>query len=151
VSNQKESSHQAEEMNTELIEDVLKRLQELRHKLLHLHKILLELERENFERQFGRVNSGELLQLLINNPQFAWLRTISALVVELDEALDQDEPATREELLNLFTRAREVLTSPAYEEFHLKYQAALQTKPDVVMAHADVMTLLRQEPKSKSS
>jgi hypothetical protein len=135
------------EPNSQLIDSTRTRVQQFRLKLLQLHKILLELERENFERSSGRVNSGELLQLLINNAQFAWLRTISALVVEIDEALDQDEPATTDELLNLFTQAREVFTSPANEEFQQKYQAALQNKPDVVMAHAAVMTFLRPDAK----
>jgi hypothetical protein len=130
------------------INDVVKRLQDLRHKLLHLHKILLERERASYERQYGRVNSGELLQLLINNPQFAWLRTISALVVEIDEALDQDDPATLQQLMDLFTHARDVLASTANEEFQQKYQAALQDSPDVVMTHADVVTLLRHNEKA---
>ena len=58
-------------------------LQDLRTRLLHLHKTLLEMERLNFEKKSGRVTPGELLQLVINDPQFAWLRTISALVVEI--------------------------------------------------------------------
>jgi hypothetical protein len=55
----------------------LKHLRELRRRLLHLHKTLLEMERADFERFFGRVTSGELLQLVINHAQFAWLRLIS--------------------------------------------------------------------------
>ena len=42
------------------------------------------------ERDFGRLTSGELLQLVINHAQFAWLRLISALVVQIDEMLDAD-------------------------------------------------------------
>src|SRR5882762_8854553 len=92
-------------------------LEGLRIKLLDLHKELLDLERRNFEQRFGPVNSGELLQLVINDPQFAWLRMISALVVEIDETLNDDEPATLSDFEDLISQARVLLTSPGNEEF----------------------------------
>ena len=120
-------------------------LHDLRFKLLHLHKSLLDMERTNFEKMFGRVTRGELLQLVINHAQFAWLRMISALVVEIDEILNGDEPATLSDIEGLLTQARLLFTSPANDEFHQKYQAALQQEPAVVMAHSAVMKLLRTE------
>ena len=126
-------------------ESQLTRLRDLRLKLLPLHKSLLELERVNFEKKFGRVNSGELLQLVINHAQFAWLRVISALVVEIDEMLNGDQPATLSDMESLFAQARLLFTSPANEEFHQKYQAVLQQEPAVVMAHSGVMKLLREK------
>ncbi len=121
----------------------ISRLRDLRRKLLHLHKSLLDMERADFEKMFGSVNSGELLQLVINGTQFAWLRRISALVVEVDEILDQDEPAKLSDREDLITQVRRLLTSPEDEEFGAKYQAALQRQPTVVMNHAEVMKLLR--------
>ena len=121
------------------------RLTELRGPLLHLHKTLLELERQDYEKRFGRVNTGELLQLVINHTQFAWLRIISALVVEIDEVLDGEEPATLSDFEDLISQARLLFTAPGNEEFKAKYQAALQREPAVVMAHAAVMKLLRQD------
>jgi hypothetical protein len=121
------------------------RLSELRGPLLHLHKSLLELERQDYEKTFGRVNTGELLQLVINHTQFAWLRMISALVVEIDEVLNGEEPATLTNFEDLISQARLLFTSPGNEEFKTKYQAALQREPAVVMAHAAVMKLLRQD------
>jgi hypothetical protein len=121
------------------------RLKELRGPLLHLHKTLLELERQDYEKIFGRVNTGELLQLVINHTQFAWLRMISALVVEIDEVLNGEEPATLTDFEDLISQARLLFTSPGSAEFKTKYQAALQREPAVVMAHAAVMKLLRQD------
>ena len=119
-------------------------LRALRLSLLHLHHGLMEMERANFEKVFGSVNSGELLQLLINHAQFAWLRMISALVVEIDEMLDEDEPASSLNIRSLFTQARKLLTDSDNKEFRDKYQTALQNEPDIVMAHAEVMKLLRE-------
>jgi uncharacterized damage-inducible protein DinB len=49
------------------------RLANLRRALLRLHKALLDDERLAYERIYGQVTGGELLQLVINHEQFAWL------------------------------------------------------------------------------
>ena len=121
------------------------RLREVRVRLLHLHQTLLEMERKSFERTHGRVNNGELLQLVINHEQFAWLRMISALVVQIDEMLDEDEPATHADVSNLTTGARQLFTGSEDREFQQKYQLALQQEPGVVMAHSALMKLLRSK------
>ena len=120
------------------------RLVDLRLGLLRLHKVLLEMERINYEKVHGQVNSGELLQLVLNHPQFNWLRMISALVVEIDEALDGDEPATVSDFENLISQTRLLFASPENEEFKTRYQAALQREPEVVMAHSVVRQLLQK-------
>jgi len=121
------------------------RLREVRLRLLHLHQTLLEMERKDFERTHGRVNSGEMLQLVINHAQFAWLRMVSALVVQIDEMLDADEPVTDADVNNLITGARQLFTASKNKEFSDKYQAALQQEPEVVMAHSALMKLLRSK------
>src|SRR5713101_8591290 len=100
------------ENSNPLPESTLKLLNELRSKLLHLHKTLLEMERADFERAFGSLTSGELLQLVLNHAQFAWLRQISALVVQIDEMLAAEEPATESDVDNLLDQARLLFTSP---------------------------------------
>ena len=120
-------------------------LHDVRVGLLHLHQTLLDMERKSFERTHGRVNSGELLQLVINHEQFAWLRIISALVVQIDEMLDADEPASAADMLNLISAARQILAESGNQEFQQKYQAALQQEPEVVMAHSALMKLLRSK------
>ena len=120
-------------------------LHDVRVRLLHLHQTLLEIERKSFERTHGRVNSGELLQLVINHAQFAWLRMVSALVVQIDEMLGADEPATHADATNLITGARQLFTESEDQEFQQKYQAALQHAPEVVMAHSALMKLLRSK------
>lgn len=128
-----------------LADSQVHRLVDLRLGLLRLHKALLEMERINYEKVSGRVNSGELLQIVVNHPQFAWLRIISALIVEIDEILNGDEPATVSHFEELINGARLLLTASENEEFKTKYQAALQREPEVVMAHSHVMQFLRQD------
>lgn len=73
------------------------RLGEVRRALLKLHKALLDDERIQYERVRGRVeSSGALLQLILHDEWFAYLRPLSALVAQIDELLDADEATERE-------------------------------------------------------
>jgi hypothetical protein len=121
------------------------RLRELRRELLRLHKALLDMERADYEKEFDRVSSGELLQLVINHSQFGWLRMISALVVEIDETLNAEEPASSADFNNVIGQARRLFTANENESFTTKYQSALQREPAVVLAHSAVMQLLRAD------
>jgi len=119
------------------------RLEKLRHALLRLHRVLLDDERAAYERSHGRISAGEALQLLLNHPQFAWLRSISELVVQVDEVLESKEPGTHAAANALFKQARSLFL-PATTEgaFRNKYHDALQRLPDVVLAHRDVTAAL---------
>ena len=118
-------------------------LRDLRNKLLRLHKVLLDTERITYEQVRGRVSSGELLQLVIEHEQFAWLHRISELVVQIDEMLQADEPVSLDDVQNLIAYARTLLTpSEVGNAFERKYYNALQREPGVVLAHAEVSKLL---------
>jgi hypothetical protein len=119
------------------------RLRKLRLGLLRLHKILLDTERAAYEQAHGRVSSGEMLQLVINHEQFAWLHAISELIVRIDELLGADEPATEGDAESLLAQARTLLKpSETGNDFERSYFAALQQDPDVVLAHREVTQLL---------
>ncbi|MDT7603360.1 MAG: hypothetical protein QOF61_1357 [Acidobacteriota bacterium] len=121
----------------------LERLVGLRSVLLRLHKTLLDTERATYEVVHGSVSSGELLQLVINHPQFAWLHPVSELIVRVDEMLDADEPLTTSEAESLLAQARALLKpSETGDEFGRKYFAAFQREPGAVLAHREVMLML---------
>ncbi|HEX6045549.1 MAG TPA: hypothetical protein VFZ22_13745 [Pyrinomonadaceae bacterium] len=122
-------------------------LKQLRHGLLRLHKILLELERRGYERARGRIgNSYEFLQLVLKDPWFDWLHRLSELIVQIDETLDNrdsETPATEEDAKALVVRAKNLLApSETGSEFQKNYFLALQQSPDVVLLHAEMMRLL---------
>ena len=121
-------------------------LSELRIKLLRLHKLLLDTERLIYEQVRGQVSRGELLQLVINHDQFAWLHRLSKLIVQIDDLRQADEPITSEVIAALVSDVRIRLTPDELgDDFAMKYDAAFQRYPDVVLAHADVVTLLATE------
>lgn len=118
-------------------------LRDLRNKLLYLHRMLLDTERIAYEQVSGRVTNGELLRLLIEHEQFAWLHRISSLVVQIDETLSADEPLSPEDFRALISDTRSLLVpSEVGSGFARKYYNALQGEPDVVLAHAEVTQLL---------
>lgn len=118
-------------------------LTDIRVKLLHLHNLLLDTERIRYEQVRGRVSNGELLQLAINHDQFAWLHRLSELIVQIDELIYSNEPITSEAIAALIADVRILLTpDEAGNDFAVKYDAAFQRNPDVVLAHADLVTLL---------
>ena len=130
-------------MTDQLPEVAFQTLRDLRRSLLHLHKILLDAERAAFERTSGVVSIGELLQLVINHQQFAWLHTISELIVRIDEMLDPKEPSTAADATALLSYSQALLT-PAEDgtEFQRKYYNALQSEPGALIAHREVMQVL---------
>jgi hypothetical protein len=122
-------------------------LKELRHALLRLHKLLLELERRDFERSRGRIsNSYEFLQLVLKDPWFDWLHRLSELIVQIDESLDtrdSDTTMTEQDAHALVERAKTLLTpSESGSQFQKNYFLALQQSPDVVLLHSEVIRML---------
>ena len=127
--------------------DFRQQLTELRAALLTLHKALVDSERVSYEQNIGTIPSANhFLQLLTNDPWFAWLHPISLLIVALDEALDAKAkvPLTAEAAAALVQRTREMLVaSETGEGFTRHYFDALQRDPDVVMAHAAAAQIFR--------
>jgi hypothetical protein len=122
------------------------RLMELRVALLRLHKVLLELERRDYERMHGRVSSSELFRLVIDDSQFAWLHSISEFVVRLDEMLDGDAAIAAVDVRSVYSLARNMFTaSESGDAFQKKYFEAIQRDPAVVIELAEVARLFAED------
>jgi hypothetical protein len=120
-------------------------LTDLRHALLKLHKTLLDWERAAYDRVHGRTTGHPLLQAILNDPQFAWLRPLSELIVRIDETLDNDVADIPGEADAIVAQARK-LVSPGEQgaPYAERYQTALQEDPDAVFAHRDVGLVLKK-------
>jgi hypothetical protein len=124
----------------------LEQAQEIRHKLLDLHKSIIDVTRIAHERIHGRVSAGEFLGVLVEGAEYAWLRPLTALIVqldELDEAQDpvaaQDADAWRSELASLLH------ADAGGSDFQRRYAELLQASPEVGLAHAAVLRALRAQ------
>lgn len=126
-------------------------LDELRHSFLHLHKTMLDWERDAYERVNGRMSPGGLLSVVMNDPQFAWLRPISELIVRIDTAVGQDAPDTVVDVKAIVEQARTTVTPDlGVGAFGERYRAALQESPDAVLAHRAVTRILNSAPSARA-
>lgn len=116
----------------------------LRHVLLTHHKALLDSERARYDHDVERVkSSGQMLNLVLHDPFFAWLHELSELIVMIDETLDADQPASAADAARLLAQARTLLTpAESGDGFRRQYFEALQRDPDVVIAHGAAVKAL---------
>jgi hypothetical protein len=119
--------------------DARANLRELAAAARRLHHRLLVATQKSFEKLHGRVESpGQLLQLAVHNPLFAWLRPLSAELALLDELAEADELHDTD-VARAAGEINAVLESDAFRGTFLVY---LQSEPDVVLANAALRPLL---------
>jgi hypothetical protein len=118
-------------------------LRELSARLLALHKLLLDRERQAYEERHGPADANQMFRLLLHGEQFAWLRPLSKLVAQMDDLVDSREPVSKEDAERTYGEAFQLLGSGDSGVFQDKYRDALQASPDVVMAHASIRAVLR--------
>ena len=118
------------------------RAKALRPVLLALHRHLLESERRVYEKLHGRIEgNAAFLQVVINDPQFDWLRSLSQLLLELDDILEPESEVPEPQALE--ARVRRLLDpDPAGGPFQRRYDGTLQESPDAMLAHSAVMRVL---------
>ena len=125
-------------------------LVELRRLLLQLHKTLIDWQRAEYEGVHGRLQTTQLLNVMFNDPAFAWLRSMSGLIVRIDETLEARPPRSEpSETGPLVAAARDLVAPEAGSPYAQRYHAALQELPDAVLAHRDLVVLMKlQRPAS---
>jgi hypothetical protein len=119
-------------------------LGKLRDLLLEQHKLLLDRERAAYEKANGPIaGPGALLMLVLEDPHFAWLKQISTIVVEIDEALSRRSKADQSTADALMARAREMMRPREHgTDFEVRYNSAVQESPDVVILQCRIEQLL---------
>jgi len=121
-------------------------LRELSRHLLPLHRALIESARTDYALMVAPISgTGHLLQLLSEDPLFAWLKPVTALIVDIDEMVRVDfTPADFEAIAarvdNLFGTAPDA-------EFAGHYIPILQRDVDVAIAHAALRQILPRRRK----
>jgi hypothetical protein len=133
-------------MNTEIyFEERIKLLKEARLQMLRLHKSLIDIERENFERTRGQITSGQFLNMLLNEKDLEWLRKFSTLIVEIDEMLDLDDGFNDQMIEKQFSQMRSLMNlQSADEDFNERYRNAMQNNVEIAGKHKDLKNLLAE-------
>jgi hypothetical protein len=123
--------------------DNRKALSDLTHALRGLHQALVQVVRREYEKQWGAVDPGQLLQLLTRHPDFDWLHALSEMMVGIDEMLDLEQ-LTPAEVRTAYDTVEQMLApgENAPSGFSSRYLAALQDDPALVIAHVGVRRVL---------
>lgn len=102
------------------------------------------------ERQFDPAVRGlDLLDRLANHPDWAWLRSISSLVGEIDHVLATDPHVTADEVATAAARARGLLFGEGElrdEAFLEHYRPLLQQSHELAGAHGKLKQVLERLP-----
>ena len=118
-------------------------LDKLRPALLRLHKTLLDAQRIRYERDNGRVESrGELLDLVLEDASFEWLRVLSALIARLDELAAVDDRDVSGEMRGVIDRLRALVRFEGNSGFTGPYREIVEAVPDALVAHVQLSRLL---------
>lgn len=118
-------------------------------KLRAVHKQLLDYEKRIYEKTYGRVEGPyQLLNLAMEDPQFAWLRAMSGEMVHLDEVRLNRDGVTDEDLRLVGTRIRALLVQDRVAtDFQKRYEEAKAEVPEILISHLELMSALPAAPK----
>jgi len=103
-----------------------KEIQNLVKLLLGLHKSLLDLEKEDYERKNGTIsNNNEYFSLVVNHEDFKWLRSLSEIIALIDEEAEKEENDSKK-IKELLLSLNNLLASSDEAKFTLRYRVCLE-------------------------
>ncbi len=124
-----------------LTEETRQKIKQSSQAFLRLHKTLLDGAKAEYEAKNGAINgTNHYLQLVIDDPHFAWLRKLSSMIALMDEATSRLRPANETDARGLIKEAKTLLDfQGGSEKFNDKFQVALQNNADAVLIHNDAL------------
>jgi hypothetical protein len=102
--------------------------------LLPLHRALIAAANDDYAFGIAPVKPSQLLQLLNDDPFFAWLKPLTSLIVDIDEMARTDfEPS---DVAAIADRLDRLFGPKAEEGFAAHYIPMLQRSVDIAVGHA---------------
>ncbi len=118
-------------------------LKDGRNLLLKLHKSLLDHERAIYEGDHGPQTATQFLNILLEDPDFNWLRKFSTLIVDIDEMFAQKDGLSEDVVEVHIIKLRGLIAmEDENEEFKAKYQSGLQLDFDAAAHQGALKSLL---------
>lgn len=91
--------------------------------LLEIHKVLMDQQIDHYEQTHGPIpGAGQKLQLLLGDPEFQWLRTLSKTVATIDEHFFQKEPVTSVQFEACIHLVQDLFFPEQDSDFTLQYR-----------------------------
>ena len=125
------------------LEDKVILLKGLRGRLLSFHKILIDREKLNLEVTQGPITPGQWLGMLMSDDEHEWLRSISKLVVRIDEYLEIKDGLSEEKIDGFMSDIKGLFDeSDDNEDFKEKVGSRVQNNPEAESVRSDLVELL---------
>jgi hypothetical protein len=123
----------------------LESLQDLSEILLEIHTQILDVKR----RSDPGLRGVPGMNRLIRDPEWAWLRSLSSLIADVDHRAASKEPLTEADVAAFAARARGTLLGQGYRsdpDFLEQYRPLFQDNAALASAHGDLKHLLDRLP-----
>jgi hypothetical protein len=112
-------------------------LREVSRALIPLHRALIEAAKADYAVDFEPITQPtRLLHLLQEDPFFAWLKPMTALIVDIDEMARADFATN--DVTTIAARVNRMFGPEPDAEFSERYVPVLQRDVDVAIGHAAV-------------
>ena len=118
-------------------------LQALSQSLLEIHTQILEVKR----RSDPGLRGVPGMNRLIHDPEWAWLRSLSSLIADVDHRAASKEPLTEAEFADFASRARGTVLGQGDRSdavFLAQYRPLFQDNAALASAHGELKRLLDQ-------
>jgi len=116
-------------------------LREIRKHLLPLHRALIDSSGADYSANVLPLSGPtHLLQLLQDDPFFAWLKPLTALIVDIDTMTSTDFESA--DAGAIAARVERLFGNVADSEFSAKYVPILQRDVDVAIHHAGIRQVM---------
>jgi len=109
-------------------------LREVSKLLLPLHRALIDGAKEDYAFAVAPVTPAKLLQLLNDDPFFAWLKPVTSLIVDVDEMARTDFEAA--DVVSIADRVDRLFGADAESAFSSHYVPMLQRNADIAIVRA---------------
>ncbi len=115
--------------------------------MVRIHKLLLEDEMENRQRSTQKkIPPTERLNMLLNDPEMAWLRQMSQLMAYVDEIYFQKGPLLERQMSDVEQKVSSLFSLQNESEFSFHYKSKLGTIPDLMAEHGRLKIVLKKVP-----
>ena len=113
-------------------------------RLLKLHKALMDHHMKRKEKVHGTLfNPNQKLQLLLNDPDFEWLRTLSRLMAIIDDAYFQKETLAAGLIENLKEKTHHLFLKEGDPQFTSVLLSTLKESPKSLLEHEKTIHFLK--------